>query len=591
MKEYIFKLTDKVRDYECDLQGVVNNSNYQHYMEHTRHEFLESLGENFGKMHEKGVDGFVSRVEIQYKTSLKSGDSYISCLNVYKKGVKLVFEQDIYRASDNALATKGIVESVIVENGKLTRGEYFDEMLKRYMTDKRIYQIGLTMINGVGDILARHLLQALGEAEAVFTEKQQLLGRIPGIGSNIAAEIKRPEILQRAEKELAFIEKNNISCYYLTDTDYPVRLRECPDAPILFYFKGNTNLDATRIISIVGTRNATEYGRELTESLIKDLAKVIPDLLVVSGLAYGIDICAHRNALYNRLPTVAVLAHGLDRIYPSCHRNTAVEMLESGGLLTDFPSGTEPDRPNFLRRNRIVAGISDCTIVVESAEKGGSLVTADIAFSYGRDVYSFPGRIGDSHSKGCNNLIRQNKAGLITSADDLLSALCWDIQAGATPVQTELFFAEAETFTSEQNPVLAIMRTRNEIHINELGLQQLTHVQYFFIKLFIAVNIICFQRDLLVREKHEVINQNLCSFFQGFFRMNGTVGSNLKYQFLVVGLLLYTEVLYLILHITYRSINRIDRNYVHIGAIFAVFVSRNITTTFVDRNIYLHSRL
>ena len=148
------------------------------------------------------------------------------------------------------------------------------------MTDKRIYQIGLTMINGVGDILARHLLQALGEAEAVFTEKQQLLGRIPGIGSNIAAEIKRPEILQRAEKELAFIEKNNISCYYLTDTDYPVRLRECPDAPILFYFKGNTNLDATRIISIVGTRNATEYGRELTESLIKDLAKVIPDLLV-----------------------------------------------------------------------------------------------------------------------------------------------------------------------------------------------------------------------------------------------------------------------------------------------------------------------
>jgi len=167
--------------------------------------------------------------------------------------------------------------------------------------------------------------------------------------------------------------------------------------------------------------------------------------------------------LYNRLPTVAVLAHGLDRIYPSCHRNTAVEMLESGGLLTDFPSGTEPDRPNFLRRNRIVAGISDCTIVVESAEKGGSLVTADIAFSYGRDVYSFPGRVGDSHSKGCNNLIRQNKAGLITSADDLLSALCWDIQAAATPVQMELFSA------SEQNPVLAIMRTRNEIHINELA--------------------------------------------------------------------------------------------------------------------------
>ena len=338
------------------------------------------------------------------------------------------------------------------------------------MTDKRIYQIGLTMINGVGDILARHLLQALGEAEAVFTEKQQLLGRIPGIGSHLAAEIKRPEILQRAEKELAFIEKNNISCYYLIDADYPARLRECPDAPILFYFKGNTNLDASRIISVVGTRNATEYGRGLTESLIKDLAEAIPNLLVVSGLAYGIDICAHRSALHNQLPTVAVLAHGLDRIYPSSHRNTAVEMLESGGLLTDFPSGTEPDRPNFLRRNRIVAGMSDCTIVVESAEKGGSLVTADIAFSYGRDVYSFPGRVGDSHSKGCNNLIRQNKAGLITSADDLLSALCWDIQATATPAQTELLFADTDVSVPEQNPVLAIMRTRNEIHINELAL-------------------------------------------------------------------------------------------------------------------------
>ena len=338
------------------------------------------------------------------------------------------------------------------------------------MTDKRIYQIGLTMINGVGDILARHLLQTLGDAEAVFAEKKPLLEKVPGIGSHIAAEIKRPEILQRAEKELAFIEKNNISCYYLADTDYPLRLRECPDAPVLFYFKGNTDLDATRIISVVGTRNATEYGRGLTESLIKDLAETIPGLLVVSGLAYGIDICAHRSALRSQLPTVAVLAHGLDRIYPSSHRNTAVELLESGGLLTEFPSGTEPVRPNFLRRNRIVAGMSDCTIVVESAEKGGSLVTADIAFSYGRDVYSFPGRVGDNHSKGCNNLIRQNKAGLITSADDLISALCWDIQATATPVQAELPFFDTDISTPEQNPVLAIMRTQNEIHINELAL-------------------------------------------------------------------------------------------------------------------------
>ena len=335
------------------------------------------------------------------------------------------------------------------------------------MTDKRIYQIGLTMINGVGDILARHLLQALGEAEAVFTEKQQLLGRIPGIGSNIAAEIKRPEILQRAEKELAFIEKNNISCYYLTDTDYPVRLRECPDAPILFYFKGNTNLDATRIISIVGTRNATEYGRELTESLIKDLAKVIPDLLVVSGLAYGIDICAHRNALYNRLPTVAVLAHGLDRIYPSCHRNTAVEMLESGGLLTDFPSGTEPDRPNFLRRNRIVAGISDCTIVVESAEKGGSLITAELAEGYHRDCFAFPGRINDEYSKGCNRLIRDNKASLLLSAEDLVQAMGWNIPTTSSEkvnVQRSLFLDLSE----EEQKIVSILEKQGNLQINSL---------------------------------------------------------------------------------------------------------------------------
>lgn len=338
------------------------------------------------------------------------------------------------------------------------------------MTDKKIYQIGLTMINGVGDILARHLLQKLGEAEAVFAEKQQLLEKVPGISSTIAAEIKRPEVLQRAEKELAFIEKNHISCYYLADPNYPARLRECPDAPILFYFKGNADLDATRIISIVGTRNATEYGKSLTESLIKDLASTIPGLLVVSGLAYGIDICAHRNALQNHLPTVGVLAHGLDRIYPAAHRNTAVDMLEHGGLLTDFPSGTEPDRPNFICRNRIVAGMSDATIVIESAEKGGSLITADIAFSYGRDVYSFPGRVSDIHSKGCNQLIRQNKAGLITSAADLISALCWETQAvSAVPQQAELFFSEQEQ-VSGQNPVLDIIRKHKEIHINQLAL-------------------------------------------------------------------------------------------------------------------------
>lgn len=351
------------------------------------------------------------------------------------------------------------------------------------MTDKRIYQIGLTMINGVGDILARQLLQSLGDAEAVFTEKRQNLEKIPGIGSLTAAEIKRPEVLLQAEKELAFIEKNLITCYYLTDEVYPKRLRECPDAPILFYFKGTADLDAARIISIVGTRHATEYGRAVTEELVQTLSSSFPDLLVVSGLAYGIDVCAHRCALKTGLPTVGVLAHGLDRIYPPAHRSTAVEMLQrGGGLLSDFPSGTEPDKPNFVKRNRIVAGLADATIVIESAEKGGSLITADIAFSYGRDVYAFPGRISDLHSKGCNALIRQNKAGLITSASDLVSALCWDVEkkASSTPVQAELFF-EANDRTEA---ILALLREKGEMHIDRLALLLNQPVQELFSLLF-----------------------------------------------------------------------------------------------------------
>lgn len=338
------------------------------------------------------------------------------------------------------------------------------------------------MIKGVGDILARQLLQAFGDAEAVFTEKRQNLEKIPGIGSLTATEIKRPEVLLQAEKELAFVEKNQITCYYLTDENYPKRLRECPDAPVLFYFKGAAHLNASRIISIVGTRHATEYGRAITEELIQTLSASFPDLLIVSGLAYGIDVCAHRGALKAGLPTVGVLAHGLDRIYPSSHRSTAVEMLQQGGLLTDFPCGTEPDKPNFVKRNRIVAGLADATVVVESAEKGGSLITADIAFSYGRDVYAFPGRVNDVHSKGCNTLIRQNKAGLITSAADLISALCWDVEkiVAPAPIQSELFFAEDD----RTGTITALLREKGEMHIDQLAIHLNQPVRELFSLLF-----------------------------------------------------------------------------------------------------------
>lgn len=330
------------------------------------------------------------------------------------------------------------------------------------------FLIGLPLIRGIGCTLARHLLQYFENPEAIFTEKKQSLEKVPGIGEYTASRIieSRKEALETAEKELLFIEKNKIRLYTLLDEDYPGRLRECIDAPVAFYYKGNADLNASRIISIVGTRHASEYGRELTASLIKDLAALFPDILIVSGLAYGIDICAHRNALKNKLPTVGVLAHGLDRIYPAVHRNTAAEMLANGGLLTDFISNTNPDRENFLQRNRLIAGLADATIVVESAEKGGALVTANIACSYSRDVYAFPGRVNDERSIGCNRLIQNNKAGLITSAHDLIMALCWDtdIEKKQTEQKTLLF--------NEQpvHPVLAFLTELGESHINDIAI-------------------------------------------------------------------------------------------------------------------------
>ena len=336
------------------------------------------------------------------------------------------------------------------------------------MTDQRLYQIGLTMVEGVGDILARQLLETLGDAECIFRMSRAALAKVPGIGSTLIARLQDPDVLRRAEKELRFIEDNRIYLYYIGDPHYPVRLRECTDAPVLFYFKGEADLNAAHVLSVVGTRHATPYGMEQTEQLLTELATRYPDLLVVSGLAYGIDICAHRAAVRCGLPTVGVLAHGLDRIYPAIHRQTAVEMLKRGGLLTDFPTGTNPDRPNFVRRNRIVAGLAEATLVVESAEKGGSLITADLACSYGREVFAFPGRVNDHYSAGCNQLIRQNKAALITDANSLVEALRWDVRepSRSLPQQTQLLFPEGE----ENGRILQWLGQRGKAHINEIAL-------------------------------------------------------------------------------------------------------------------------
>ncbi len=306
--------------------------------------------------------------------------------------------------------------------------------------DKLVYRIALTKIAGVGDIIGRNLIRNFSDESQIFTESKKAL-LAAGVSSRIVEEIKRPELFQEAQKEAEFVLKNNISPLFITDKEYPSRLIDCVDAPILLYYKGNGDLNAKKIISIVGTRKATAYATDYCENFLQELASVFPDILVVSGLAYGIDICAHRASLQSGLKTVGVLAHGLDRIYPSVHRKTANEMVHHGGLLTEFPSETNPDKHNFVRRNRIVAGICDATIVLESGEKGGSLITAEIASSYYKDVFALPGRVTDLQSAGCNNLIANNKAVLLQSAESFIRQMGWGSSAlgKAQPKQRELF--------------------------------------------------------------------------------------------------------------------------------------------------------
>ncbi|MDR1499937.1 MAG: DNA-processing protein DprA [Tannerellaceae bacterium] len=287
------------------------------------------------------------------------------------------------------------------------------------------------MICGVGNRTGRDLLKHIGSAMDVFHAATSTLSAIRGINDRIIAEIRRPDVLRRAEKEVYFVEKNRIDCLFIHDNGYPVRMAKDDNMPLLLYLKGNCELNSRRMVGIVGTRKPTGYGLSMTESIVDGIAAMSPGAVIVSGLAYGIDIAAHRNAIRQHLSTVAVLAHGLDRIYPYPHRSTAIEMLQEGGLVTEYPSGTAPERHHFVQRNRIIAGLTDGTIVVESPEKGGSLITADIANYLGRDVFAVPGRATDICSQGCNRLISSNKAGLITSADDLLYGMNWDPIVGA----------------------------------------------------------------------------------------------------------------------------------------------------------------
>lgn len=312
--------------------------------------------------------------------------------------------------------------------------------------EKLLAILRLQKSKAVGDILAKKLIVNVGDVEQIFKEKPAALSKINGIGNHALKYLFNKNNLELAEKELHYIKENNIKYRYFLEDDYPTNLHNCIDSPILMFQDGNINLNNDKIISIVGTRNMSSYGRDFIEKLITELAEYKP--IIVSGFAYGVDICAHKAAIKNKLQTIAVLAHGFEQIYPKVHKKFINPVNENGGFFTEFWSEEQPLRENFLKRNRIVAGISKATVIIESAEKGGSLVTADIANSYNRDVFAVPGRTTDLYSKGCNNLIKNNRAHLLNSASDIVKMMNWDIQEKPKSIQKQLF---VELNENEQN--------------------------------------------------------------------------------------------------------------------------------------------
>ncbi|MES2761446.1 MAG: DNA-processing protein DprA [Bacteroidota bacterium] len=326
------------------------------------------------------------------------------------------------------------------------------------------YQIGLTLLDGVGDVLAKNLVAYCGSAEQVFKTGKTQLEKIPGIGTYTANAINNSRsVLERAEQEVKFINDNNIQALFFTDKNFPQRLRNCNDSPVLLYYKGNADLNTEKIVAVVGTRTPSVYGKQTTEKFIAELTQ--SGCLVVSGLAYGIDITAHKASLDNGLQTVGVLAHGLDRVYPVVHSNYAEKMVSQGGLLTEFMSDTNPDKENFPKRNRIVAGMCDALVVVESKRGGGSLITATIANSYNKDIFAFPGRAGEVLSEGCNGLIKSNRANLIESSADLMYIMNWnqEVKKKATS-QIPLLLNLSE----EEQIIIKAFDNKNQLHVDEI---------------------------------------------------------------------------------------------------------------------------
>ncbi len=328
-------------------------------------------------------------------------------------------------------------------------------------------KIALSIIPKIGPVLARRLVAYAGGVEAVFKEKKSVLEKIPGIGEIKSSLINGKSLLEAAEREVEYINKEGILALFYLDENYPKRMKECEDAPVILYVKGSRNLNPPKIISIVGTRSASDYGRSCTDEIISFLAQQHPELVIVSGLAYGIDITAHKAALKNNLITIAALGHGFRFMYPSLHAPTARKILENGTLVTEFKSDQKPEPGNFISRNRIIAGLADATIIIESAETGGALITADLANSYNREVFAIPGRSIDNYSKGCNKLIKTNKAALIENGADVEAALGWyqDKQRSA-PLQKSLFVQ----LTADEEKILGFLNEHGDSALDEISI-------------------------------------------------------------------------------------------------------------------------
>ena len=356
--------------------------------------------------------------------------------------------------------------------------------MNKKIISEQVALLALSKVQATQLAVIHSLIEEVGSAKELIENAGNIKDIVPEAGPRLCELLNDESLIVNAEKEIEFIEKNNIRLICKGDKDYPYRLAECNDAPLVLHGMGNADLNAKHIVSIVGTRHASEYGKSVCENFVADLAKFVPGTLIVSGLAYGIDVCAHRAALKAGLPTVGVLAHGLDRIYPTAHRSTAKNMIENGGLLTEFMSGTNPFPQNFVQRNRIVAGMADATIVIESASKGGSLITASLATGYDRDCFAFPGRINDQYSQGCNELVSRNRAALITSAYDFVEAMNWEVatkKKSAEDLQTELF----PDMSPEETAVMTALRENSDgLQVNQMVVQLNTPINKLLPLLF-----------------------------------------------------------------------------------------------------------